>query len=329
MRLGNRRAALVEYEKLKALLRAELDVDPLPETERGDAQACWPASARHGWPDGESRRIPRTRMMPQEVTAIQSSPDQGRRARISPMSDRTARGQGCGRRPADRRRGSAGACGAGAAGRSGCSRCRARPHAGAVHLGRGRRPDRRPDRDRQPARLRVLVRARRHAAAPAHRRSTRRLGDLVYRCLRRSTTTRPPTTDLAGAQPARHAGAPSLRGAARRCAAWRRSLQVAGGRGAARRRAGRGGAGALPGWSTTARRAIGVRDPSSRVFPTWCEHRRRATGDGMVVAFLDTGINDAPDGSYPGHESLIGRCLGGAVVPRTPTRRSTRRATAA
>ena len=34
VRLGNRRAALAEYDKLKALLRAELGVDPLPESER-------------------------------------------------------------------------------------------------------------------------------------------------------------------------------------------------------------------------------------------------------------------------------------------------------
>jgi DNA-binding SARP family transcriptional activator len=33
VRLGNRRAALTEYDKLKGLLRAELGVDPLPETE--------------------------------------------------------------------------------------------------------------------------------------------------------------------------------------------------------------------------------------------------------------------------------------------------------
>jgi DNA-binding SARP family transcriptional activator len=38
VRLGNRRAALAEYDKLKALLRAELGVDPLPETERGIQQ---------------------------------------------------------------------------------------------------------------------------------------------------------------------------------------------------------------------------------------------------------------------------------------------------
>jgi LuxR family maltose regulon positive regulatory protein len=34
VRLGNRRAAIAEYDKLKGLLRAELGVDPLPETER-------------------------------------------------------------------------------------------------------------------------------------------------------------------------------------------------------------------------------------------------------------------------------------------------------
>ncbi|HKQ56762.1 MAG TPA: BTAD domain-containing putative transcriptional regulator, partial [Candidatus Eisenbacteria bacterium] len=34
VRLGNRRAAVSEYEKLRGLLRAELGVDPLPETER-------------------------------------------------------------------------------------------------------------------------------------------------------------------------------------------------------------------------------------------------------------------------------------------------------
>jgi hypothetical protein len=58
--------------------------------------------------------------------------------------------------------------------------------------------------------------------------------------------------------------------------------------------------------------AIGVRDPSGSVFPTTAE-AGAPQGDGEVVAILDTGINDAPDGSYPGHESLIGRCVGGAV----------------
>ena len=56
---------------------------------------------------------------------------------------------------------------------------------------------------------------------------------------------------------------------------------------------------------------IGVRDPSERIFPTWAG-TGGADGTGVVIAFLDTGINDAPDGAYPGHESLAGRCLGGA-----------------
>lgn len=34
VRMGNRRSAIAEYEKLKRLLRAELGVEPLPETER-------------------------------------------------------------------------------------------------------------------------------------------------------------------------------------------------------------------------------------------------------------------------------------------------------
>jgi ATP/maltotriose-dependent transcriptional regulator MalT/DNA-binding SARP family transcriptional activator len=46
LRLGDRRAAIVEYEKLKALLRSELDVSPLPETERSFQQLM--AGARPG-----------------------------------------------------------------------------------------------------------------------------------------------------------------------------------------------------------------------------------------------------------------------------------------
>jgi ATP/maltotriose-dependent transcriptional regulator MalT/DNA-binding SARP family transcriptional activator len=38
MRLGNRRAALAEYDKLKGLLKAELGVEPLPETDRAVQQ---------------------------------------------------------------------------------------------------------------------------------------------------------------------------------------------------------------------------------------------------------------------------------------------------
>jgi subtilisin family serine protease len=57
--------------------------------------------------------------------------------------------------------------------------------------------------------------------------------------------------------------------------------------------------------------AIRARDPSGQVFPNW-SGTGGAQGAGVVVGVLDTGINDAPDGSYPGHESLIGRFLGGA-----------------
>jgi len=59
--------------------------------------------------------------------------------------------------------------------------------------------------------------------------------------------------------------------------------------------------------------AAGVRDPSDRVFPTW-QGTGGPSGEGQVIAFLDTGINDAPEGTWPGHEALSGRCLGGALI---------------
>ncbi|HEY3216779.1 MAG TPA: S8 family peptidase [Candidatus Eisenbacteria bacterium] len=58
--------------------------------------------------------------------------------------------------------------------------------------------------------------------------------------------------------------------------------------------------------------AVGMRDRSEAVYPTW-SGMGGAAGEGEVVAILDTGVNDAADGGYPGHESLSGRCLGGAV----------------
>jgi subtilisin family serine protease len=60
-----------------------------------------------------------------------------------------------------------------------------------------------------------------------------------------------------------------------------------------------------------ARASGGVDDASQRVFPTW-RGVGGGTGHGVVVGILDTGVNDAPSGPYPGHESLLGRCLGGA-----------------
>jgi len=72
--------------------------------------------------------------------------------------------------------------------------------------------------------------------------------------------------------------------------------------------------------------SIGVRDAGENVFPTWetpsvgpppaggpnVAGSPPARGHGQVVAILDTGVNDAPDGEYPGHESVRGRALGGA-----------------
>lgn len=57
--------------------------------------------------------------------------------------------------------------------------------------------------------------------------------------------------------------------------------------------------------------SIGVRDATGRIFPTWAT-AGGGGGEGVVVAILDTGINDAPVDAYPGHQALIGRCVGGA-----------------
>ncbi|MEO5616871.1 MAG: S8 family serine peptidase [Candidatus Eisenbacteria bacterium] len=57
--------------------------------------------------------------------------------------------------------------------------------------------------------------------------------------------------------------------------------------------------------------SLGARDLSERVFPTWAG-AEGADGTGVVVAILDSGINDGAEGSWPGHESLLGRIVGGA-----------------
>jgi hypothetical protein len=56
----------------------------------------------------------------------------------------------------------------------------------------------------------------------------------------------------------------------------------------------------------------GIRDSGAQVFPNWTGEGG-ADGTGVVVAILDSGINDQPNGGYPGHESLAGRFVGGAV----------------
>ena len=72
--------------------------------------------------------------------------------------------------------------------------------------------------------------------------------------------------------------------------------------------------------------SAGAIDPTTRVFPTWAGVGG-GDGTGVVVAILDTGINDAPSGGWPGHESLIGRIVGGASF--TSTRRGPARRAAA
>ncbi len=58
--------------------------------------------------------------------------------------------------------------------------------------------------------------------------------------------------------------------------------------------------------------SAGVRDATREVFPSW-SGVAGSDGSGVVVAILDSGINDAPEGGWPGHESLLGRIVGGAT----------------
>jgi DNA-binding SARP family transcriptional activator len=54
VRLGNRRAAMVEYDRLGTLLRRELEVEPLPETDEA-VKRLLSGESVHGWPDSAPR----------------------------------------------------------------------------------------------------------------------------------------------------------------------------------------------------------------------------------------------------------------------------------
>ena len=58
-------------------------------------------------------------------------------------------------------------------------------------------------------------------------------------------------------------------------------------------------------------RGLGVRAGRGGQFPT-IDAFSPLTGNGVVVGVLDTGINDAPIGLYPGHENVVGKVAGGA-----------------
>jgi subtilisin family serine protease len=59
-----------------------------------------------------------------------------------------------------------------------------------------------------------------------------------------------------------------------------------------------------------ATRTLRARDSGGQLFPSvWAN--AGITGKGVSIAILDTGVNDDVDGSYPGHESLKGKFLGG------------------
>jgi hypothetical protein len=57
--------------------------------------------------------------------------------------------------------------------------------------------------------------------------------------------------------------------------------------------------------------AVGVRGGAGGAWPA-LGVAGGPTGAGVVVAVLDTGINDGPDGAYPGHGDLQGKVIGGA-----------------
>ena len=57
IRLGRRRDAMVEYEKLKTLLRKEMSIDPLPETDEA-MESLLRGESVHGWPFTRQVEIP-------------------------------------------------------------------------------------------------------------------------------------------------------------------------------------------------------------------------------------------------------------------------------
>jgi hypothetical protein len=59
-----------------------------------------------------------------------------------------------------------------------------------------------------------------------------------------------------------------------------------------------------------ATRVLRARDSGSALFPSVWKNLG-VTGKGVTVAILDTGVNDAASGPYPGHESLRGKWVGG------------------
>ena len=59
-------------------------------------------------------------------------------------------------------------------------------------------------------------------------------------------------------------------------------------------------------------RALGVVAGGGGPYPT-VDQLSSLTGAGVVIGILDTGMNDAAIGLYPGHEGLTGKVVGGAV----------------
>jgi serine protease AprX len=62
--------------------------------------------------------------------------------------------------------------------------------------------------------------------------------------------------------------------------------------------------------NNVASRTLRGRESGQELFPNTWGHLG-VTGKGITVGILDSGVNDAPDGPYPGHEALRGKWLGG------------------